>query len=1646
MKVNTIEEKLLNSLSAHSKNIALECGERVMTYAELDEKAGRIAASLQKNGIVPGTFIGLLMEDKMNLIVALVGVLKAGCAFVPLDTALPDGRLGALIEAVDLRTVICGRLEHPPIAQCLMFNDVIDSASDTESTSYQPPSFDREGPVYIYFTSGTTGTPKGVVGRNKGLLHFIEWEIEEFGVDESFRVSQLTTPGFDVYMRDVLMPLCAGAAVCIPPKKDIVYDGELLSQWIEQSGVRLIHCVPSIFRIVNNGNLRQNQFPQLRYVLMAGERIIPSELGQWYARIGSRVQLVNIYGPTETTLAKLFYRISADDVLRSNMPVGKPIPGSRVIVLDEQMEICQQSMVGEVYIRTPYRSLGYLNNPELNRASFIPNPFSDDPGDLIYKTGDLGRLLPDGNLELTGRVDRQVKIRGMRIELEEIESVLARSNDVREVAVIKQELPGENHRLVAFVINTGETAQIERQLMVDARRQLPDYMIPAKIVKLETFPRKPNGKIDFTALAELVPSDEDFVEPRDRIEEDLKSVWAEVLKTDKFGVTDTFFNAGGNSLNMMTLITKIHSRFNLKLSLGAAFKQNTIEKQALLIKDMAREEFTPITATEKRDYYPLTPAQSRLYVLQKMDGVGASYNLPQIILLPEGRDPATIGRVIGKLVERHDGLRTYITIHNGRPVQRVVDRIDVFIGRVQSYDEFIRPFDLAHPPLFRVGLLEGDDGRLQLLVDMHHIIADGLSLDILQRDFLSIHRGQPLPELPVRYVDYALWQANEMHRDTLGKQKAFWLEAFDSPMQTLDMATDYPRPVIRDFSGDTKRFPWGGDELNRLQELCARQEVTGFMASLAAYYILLYKLSGQQDLVVGTPVAGRRHDDLEHIIGMFVNTLPLRITVKDDIPFAQFLQQVKKLLLQAMENQEYPFEDLVEHLELQRDTSRNPLFDVVFSYHLIKKSSDKVNRQQAERINLNRSKFDLNFTMTEMTDQLFLTVEYTSTLYRPQSIERFAGIYKDILNAVFANHHLKIGDIDIVSPEAKEWILEDLNHTATEYPRQSTVHRLVWEQVEEFPDWIAVSYGGGQLTYRELADQARTLSSVLVQKGIEAGDIVAIMSGPCLEMIVGIFAILTVGAAYLPVNPSYPSGRQKFMLADTKAKLLLTTHQHSGEELVVEQYSISQMTAEPEKRDLELTGDPSQLAYIIYTSGSTGNPKGVMVNHKHIVRLIRNTNYLEFSPGTHLLQTGALEFDASTFEIWGSLANGMRLCLIDKESILEASRLKIELRRLAIDVLFMSTPLFMRLTDQEPELFASLSSILVGGDVIDPAKVKRQLHMAPATSFIHMYGPTENTTYSTFCRIKDVKEGIVPIGRPIANSTAYIVDRNSSLCPPGLAGELLVGGDGVARGYLNHPDLTAEKFITDPFGSNGYLYRTGDLARWLDNGDIEFLGRIDKQIKISGYRIEPGEIETCLHHNPSILQTKVLPIVENGEKFLRAYIVMSEELETGSLRAWLGERLPEYMIPAEFVSLDVMPLTVGGKVDIAKLKQSGTRMDSSRQFVAPRDDLETAIAEAWKEVLGLEKVGIHDNFFEISGNSLKIVTLHEKLKERLGKDVSVTTLFRFPSIYSLSKFLTGESHGQQAADIEKTRIDSMTRGKDLKRQRLNKKKGARHES
>jgi amino acid adenylation domain-containing protein len=1645
MKVNTIEEKLLKSLSAHSERHAVEYGQRRMTYKELEAKAEQIALTLQQQGVESGTFVGLLLEDRMNLIVALVGILRAGCAFVPLDTALPDGRLATLIDTLNLETVICDRYEHPPITRSLMFNDFFKQSGDSNGDRAEIPDFQREGPVYVYFTSGTTGTPKGVVGRNKGLLHFIEWEIEEFGVDESFRVSQLTTPGFDVYMRDVLMPLCAGATICIPSDRDILYDGELLSRWIHKSDIHMIHCVPSIFRTFNTEQLSSDMFPHLKYILMAGERIVPSELSRWYDVIGSRVQLVNIYGPTETTLAKLFYRIEPEDVNRSNMPVGKTIPGARVIVLDERMDICRESMVGEVYIRTPYRSLGYWNNEDMNRDRFIPNPFNDDPNDLIYKTGDLGRLLPDGNLELTGRVDRQVKIRGMRIELEEIESVLSKVEEVKEVAVIKQELSPENHRLVAFVSGIDETSNLERQLMVDMSRQLPEYMIPAKIVTLETFPRKPNGKVDYSGLTNLIPAGEEIVAPRDKIEEELSEIWAEVLKADGFGVTDTFFNVGGNSLNLMTLITKIHSRFKLKLTLGEVFNQNTIEKQAFLIKEMAREEFAPVTAAEKRDYYPLTSAQLRLFVLQQMDGVGTSYNLPQIILLPAGRDMAVVKGIFEKLTERHEGLRTYISVVDGQPAQRILSQMDVSIETVDSLDQFIRPFDLSQPPLFRVGVMRKEKGWIQLLVDLHHIIADGLSLEILERDFLSLYRGHPLPPLPARYVDYAVWQATEMHRDTLMKQKKFWLDVFKDDLEVLDMATDFPRPAIRDFSGDTMQSAWGEEELRGLRDVCASQEATGFMVLLAVYYILLYKLSGQLDMVVGTPVAGRRHDDLENIIGMFVNTLPLRVRLAENLPFSQFLQQVKKFTLQAMENQEYPFEDLVDQLELQRDTSRNPLFDVVFAYNLQQTSSDKLYERPTDSDNLDMSKFDLNFTVVELTDQLMLKVEYSSALFNRQSVERFAGMYRDILNAVIADIHVSCEQIDVVSPETKQWILEDLNGTATDYPDGSAIHRLVQTQVEVTPDAIALSYEDIQLTYMELGGQARALSAVLEANRTGAGDIVAIMSGPCPEMIVGILGILSAGAAYLPVNPSYPIGRQRYMLKDTGAKLMLTTG-HEACELDIKTHMMAPFGEEAPRADWPDNSRSDDLAYIIYTSGSTGNPKGVMVNHRHIGRLVKNTDYYEFSPGKHLLQTGALEFDASTFEIWGSLANGMRLCLMDKDYILEATRLKRALRRLAIDVLFMSTPLFMRLTDQEADLFASLSSILIGGDVIDPRKVERQLQTAPKTKFIHVYGPTENTTYSTYCPIDDCGAGRVPIGRAIANSTAYIVDPRLNLTPPGVAGELLVGGDGVARGYLNHPELTFEKFIPDPFGSGGYLYKTGDMARLLDNGDIEFLGRIDKQLKISGYRIEPGEIETHLHHHTGIRQAKVLPIMANGEKFLRAYLVMNEELSPGSLRSWLGERLPDYMIPSEFVVIEAMPLTVGGKVDIAKLKQSGTRMVSAQQFVAPRDDLEQAIAEAWKEVLGIEKVGIYDNFFEINGNSLKIVTLHEKLKEKLDRDVSVTTLFRFPSIHSLSQYLASEADKKQGADLGRKRVASMARGKELKRQRMNKKKGAVNES
>jgi amino acid adenylation domain-containing protein len=1102
-KGSILQEKLGKNLEHFKNNTAIEYRNRLLTYSLLQERSSQIANRLIYKGIKKGTFIGVLIENRMDLILMMIGILKAGCVFVPLESAYPRDRLETMINSTGIEFVIGdtdnfnklsapGKIANQP-PEFILFNHLI---LDEKPSGYVNKPGMRWGPqdkIYVYFTSGTTGKPRAILGKNKSLLHFINWEIDTFGVNRNFRFSQLTNPGFDAFLRDVWVPLCSGAAICIPGSNETSLDSNELINWLEKSRITLIHCVPGLFRLFNSPGLTRENFKTLKFILLSGERIEPTDLVNWYQVFAHRIQLVNLWGTSETTLAKTCYFIHPEDINRERVPVGKPIAGAKVLILDDHLKLCDPLVTGEIYIQTPFRSYGYHNDVELNKACFIRSPFSNDGSDILHKTGDVGRWLPNGNIDLLGRNDRQVKIRGIRVEPGEIESVLIKHPAVKEAVVIKKEISNKNELLCGYIsvrISRGhpgneQEGKGEESLLIDVKeylsQRLPGYMVPGKLIQIEAIPRTPNGKIDHNALPDPLPGDKilrPIRSPRDRVEEKLLELWTDLLGINTIGINNNFFELGGNSLNIMILASRIHREFDVRIPLGEIFNNASIREQAALIREAGKERYASIEPVETREYYPLSSAQKRLYIIQLMDLEGTAYNMPQFIPLAEKPDSKELENAFIKLIKRHESLRTSFLMINEEPVQKVHEfenvefkieykevevEIKVKVEEERSsvlegtrglaplpeepaavlINSFIRPFDLSQAPLLRVGLMElphtpaalrvhprrgayntqkGREQKYALMVDMHHIISDGVSMDILVKDFSHLYNNAQLPELYLQYRDYSQWQVKSLDSRYMKKQEEYWLSQFEGEIPQLNLPLDYERPVVQSYEGDMVVGEIGPGETTRLKEIASKKGATLNMLILAIFNVLLSKYTDQEDMIVGIVVNGRFHNDLERIIGMFVNMLALRNRPSYKKRFIDFLGEVKESSIKAFDNQAYPFDTLIEKLKLNRYMNRNPLFDAVFHFRAPDNPAKTAEPAGTGVKNLGikpdnskfkRSKFDLLLNAIEFKEIIAYQLVYCRKLFKKSTIERMNSAFKSIVNQVIENPSLQLLEIDI---------------------------------------------------------------------------------------------------------------------------------------------------------------------------------------------------------------------------------------------------------------------------------------------------------------------------------------------------------------------------------------------------------------------------------------------------------------------------------------------------------------------------------------------------------------------------------------------------------------------------------------------------------
>ncbi|CCF12774.1 plipastatin synthase subunit D [Brevibacillus laterosporus GI-9] len=1576
-----------------------------ITYAELNRRANQLAHRLRDRGIQPSEIIGILAERSIPMVIGLLAIVKAGGAYLPIDPEYPAERITYMLKDSGARLLLTDKKSEVDqffSGEVLQLSEI----PDLNNRNNQNPERinTSQDILYAIYTSGTTGKPKCTLVKHRNLVNVISFEYANTSLTFD-RVMQFTTISFDVCAQEIFSTLLKGGELHIiasDEKRDVLR----LLQFVKKHQIETAFLPTALVKFIIAEPLYVEKLPvNLKHIVTAGEQlVIPASFIDYLQK--HELQLHNHYGPSETHVVTTL-TMKAGDSLLELVPIGRPIANNQIHILNRFNQLQPVGISGEIYIAGENVGAGYLNQPELTTEKFVDDPFR--PGYKMYRTGDVGRYLADGMIEFQGRIDHQVKIRGYRIELGEIEAQLLNHRAVQKgfVTVYEQ---GGTPGLCAYYVPAEPITQEE--LRSDLGVILPDYMIPSVFIELEDMPLTPNNKIDRRALPKPdMQSGRIYVAPSNPTEETLTVIWSEILGVLRLGVTDNFFDLGGHSLKATMLVSRIYKQFNVDVPLKVIFQRPTVRELAAYVtqKEMGNYVSIQLAAPTEDNEYTATPAQKRIFVISQFEGVETSYNMPMMIDIEGEIDLNRLRDALDEMTRRHGALRTSFAMKKDHLVQRIQPNAEIPLIVKEAMEEnvddvitsLIQPFDLGLAPLARAALVRLHARRSVLLIDLHHIIADGVSIHLFFQELGKLYSGQDLPMPYLQYKDYAVWQQERLNDREADEQASFWQEQCKGELPVLQMPTDYPRPAMQSFEGDRIGFEIDTDLTNKLKELSAQNGSTLFMPLLAAYNVLLAKYTGQQDMIVGSAIAGRQHADLESIIGMFVNTIPLRNKPNADKTFRMFLHEVKENLLKAYEHQDYPLELLLEQLGLRRDLSRNPLFDTMFTLQNIELGFDGFMGLQTKPYTYNYqvAKFDLTLQGREMNDKLVFDWEYATKLFKRETLQRMAKHYVHILAQVVEKIDLSIEQIELVTDAEKEQLLDGFNRTSRDHELNQTIHALIEAQVHKHPEQTAVVYQDQRLSYSELNRRANNLAAFLQKKGVGAESIVAIMANPSLEMIVGVLAILKAGGAFLPIDPTYPGDRVQYMLSDSGTKWMLT---NCGTNLEAFDFAgdildLTDVELYQEGQALQPTEtNENHLAYVIYTSGSTGQPKGVMVEHRSLVNLtLWHQCEYQLSAKDITTKYAGFGFDASVWEIFPTLVAGASLHVISPDIRLSIDHLNEYFEKNCITVSFLPTQIceaFMNL----PESNQSLRLLLTGGDKLKSYTPQRY-------QLVNNYGPTENTVVTTRYRIESEMPHI-PIGQPIHNVRVYVLNQASQLQPIGVPGELCVAGDSLARGYLNRPDLTAEKFVDDPFVPGGRMYRTGDLVSWGEDGNLIYLGRIDQQVKVRGYRVELGEIEAQLLTYPEITASAVT--IHND--MICAYYIASKSIGTDELRQHLARILPDYMIPSHFAAVEKFPLTANGKVDYKALPKPDATMLAQTEYIAATTSIEETLANIWADVLSVERVGVKDNFFDLGGDSIKAIQIVARLNSQNLK-LTIRDLFQNPTIEQVTPYISATS-------------------------------------
>jgi amino acid adenylation domain-containing protein len=1540
-----------------------------LSYLQLDREVDRVASDLRKAGIGRGEVVTIWGHRSALLVPEILGVLRAGAAFVILDPAYPEQRNAKILELA-------------------------------KGQGFRPPAGAGEGGdlAYIAFTSGSTGVPKGVLGLHRSLTHFYPWMSQAFQLGPEDRFSLLSGLAHDPLHRDVFTPLWLGAAVVIPDPDRMAEPG-WLAGWMTRTGVTVAHLTPALGRLLTeapSGSL----IPSLRRAFFVGDVLTRRDVERLRA-LAPEVACVNLYGSTETQRAVGYHRVEKG-AAREVYPLGRGMPDVQLLVLTPAGLQAGIGEAGEVCVRSPHLAAGYLGDPDLTARRFVTNPFTGREGDRLYRTGDLGRYRLDGEVEPLGRADLQVKIRGFRVELGEIEAALARHPAIREAVVVARG-SAEDRGLVAYAVPEGG-APGSRELRDFLRARLPDYMIPAAFVFLDALPLTPNRKVDRKALPE--PGRE---EPREAaapwtpIEELLAAVWSEVLATDRIGPEDDFFALGGHSLRITQVLARVREICGVELPVRSVFESSTLAGLAARIEEALRTGASaaapPLVRVPRGGSLSMSFAQERLWFLDRLFPGSPAYNMPAALRLSGALDPAALERTLREIVRRHEALRTTFLEVDGEPCQRVHPFRPFLLpladlrGLPQSAreaeaerivrTEAARPFDLLSGPLLRAALLRLDERDWVALLCTHHIVSDGWSVGVLVREIADLSRGATLPELPVQYADFAVWQRGWLQGEVLETQVAFWLAALEGAPAVLDLPLDRPRSPGAGRAG-VRTLVLPPDLSVALHELGRRAGATLFMVLLAAFQALLHRLTGGDDLVVGTPIANRTHPGLEGLIGFFVNTLALRSRLDEADPgFGELLGRTRAVALAAYAHQDLPFEKLVEELRVERSLHHAPIFQVLLVLQNAPMAALELPGLTLGPVPLppGVAKFDLSLSFVEAGSAIHAALDYDAGLFDATTAARLLERLGALFRGIAAHPERRLSGLPVMSEAERHQVAEEWSDT-TESFSLGTLHGLFLAQAERSPEAVALVFEGRPVTYGELAESSGRLAARLRELEIGPEVRVAVSLPRSPELVVTILAILQAGGAYVPLDPEDPPERRAWIAADCGAALVITQ----------EGVEAGETPAVPGG------GLPESLAYVIYTSGTTGRPKGAMVPHRAAVNhILWAQAAYGLGPGDAGLLKTPIGFDVSVRELFWPLSVGARVVIARPGGERDPGYLLDLIGREGVTVASFVPSLLAAVLDRKPA--PGLQRVIAGGEALSAELAERCFQRLPGASLHNHYGPTETAVNATAWRCRP-GERPVPIGRPIANVRIDLLDAWGSPVPIGMAGEVHVGGSGVGRGYLGRLELTAERFVPDPRESGARQYRTGDLARWRPDGALEFLGRRDHQVKVRGLRVEPEEVEAVLSAIAGVREAAVV----DRDGALVAYVAAAAQ-EIGALRTALAARLPVFLIPSAFVPVEALPRTPRGKVDRRALAQREIQAAVLPEagFEPPRTPVEEQVAEVWSEVLGRPRIGAHDDFFALGGHSLLALQVAGRLREAFGVEVPLRRLFEAPTLAALAR-------------------------------------------